>query len=245
VLLATALAVPPLSPLARRYEFVEAFQFSAYAMAVPALLVLGVPRAFLGHLRNSNQERARQAARVDRSKNSPRGAPAMVQRALSLGLFISAVVGWRTPMAVYAIVRDRWLLAGEGVSLVLAGGALWLELVQFPPVVLRSPRPLRAAMAGVAMWTVWTVAYLVGFSNSSWYKAFRHVAGRWPSVAADQQFSTAVLWLVATVTFMPVVFWNVLAWLRAEEQQDAPAHRSAFRPERGPANASRSAGVDS
>ena len=41
VFLAAILALPPVSSLALRYEFVAALQFAAYAMAVPALLVLG------------------------------------------------------------------------------------------------------------------------------------------------------------------------------------------------------------
>ena len=123
-------------------------------------------------------------------------------------------------MAVNAIERHPWLLTAEAVSLVLTGGLLWLELVQPQTAPSSRSRPLRAAVAAaVAMWTVWTIAYLVGFSTASWYTAFHHVAGHWPSLAADQQFSTAVLWLVATVAFMPVVFWNVLEWLRSDEQR--------------------------
>ena len=245
VFLAVVVAVPPLSVLARRYEFVEAFQFAAYAMGVPALFVLGVPRARLGSLRLPGEVRAREAARPDRSDGSPWHRPAIGQSALSLGLFMGAVVAWRTPLAVDAIEHHPWLLTAEAVSLVLAGGVLWLELVQSQAPVPLCPRPLRAAVAAtVAMWTVWTIAYLVGFSSSSWYPAFRHVAGHWPSLAADQQFSTAVLWLVATVTFMPVVFWNVLAWLRSDEQQDTGTYPHGTGSEHGPAISSRSAGLD-
>jgi cytochrome c oxidase assembly factor CtaG len=239
-----AVAVPPLSVLARRYEFVEAFQFAAYAMAVPALFGLGVPRARLGSLRLPGEVRAREAARTYRSDGSPGRRPAIGRSALSLGLFMGAVVAWRTPLAVDAIERHPWLLTAEAVSLVLAGGVLWLELVHPRAPGPLSARPLSATVATLAMWTVWTVAYLVGFSSSSWYTAFPHVAGRWPSLAADQQFSTAVLWLVATVTFLPVVFWDVLAWLRSDEQQNTGTDPPVTGSEHGPAISSRSAGLD-
>jgi cytochrome c oxidase assembly factor CtaG len=163
---------------------------------------------------------------------------------LSLGLFMAAVVAWRTPTAVDAIERHSWFLAAEVASLLAAGGAFWLELLGSGPLVSRARRPMRAVMAAVAMWSVWTVAYLVGFSSTSWYTAFHHVAGRGLSVAADQQFSTAVLWLVATLAFMPVVFWNVLAWLRAEEQPDAGAYRSMAGSQASPAGARSSASGD-
>jgi len=45
-------------------------------------------------------------------------------------------------------------------------------------------------------------------------------------VAADQQFSTGVLWLVAAVAFMPVIFWNLLTWLRSEDELEMDQHRS-------------------
>ena len=40
--------VPPLAPWSRRYEFVEALQFSFFAIVIPALVVIGSPWALLG-----------------------------------------------------------------------------------------------------------------------------------------------------------------------------------------------------
>ena len=48
VLLLVAWVVPPLSPLARRYEFVEALQFAFFAIVIPALVVIGSPWSLLG-----------------------------------------------------------------------------------------------------------------------------------------------------------------------------------------------------
>ena len=139
---------------------------------------------------------------------------------LLLGLFMVSAVAWRTPGAVDALERHPWLLVLEAVSLVVVGVAFWSELVETGPLMARSRRPLRALMAAVAMWTVWIVAYLVGFSSSAWYPAFHHVAGHGLSTAADQQLSTGVLWFFAAVAFMPVVFRNVIVWLRAQDDSD-------------------------
>ena len=45
--LAVVVVLPPLFQLSRRYEFVQALQFSVFALVVPALVALGVPRARL------------------------------------------------------------------------------------------------------------------------------------------------------------------------------------------------------
>jgi cytochrome c oxidase assembly factor CtaG len=131
---------------------------------------------------------------------------------------MAAVIAWRTPGAVDAIERHQWLVALQAVSLAAVGVALWRELVGSGPIA--PLRPFRAVLAAVAMWTVWVVAYVAGFSATSWYVAFHHFAGRGLSAAADQQFATGVLWLAASLSFMPVVFWNVLAWLRSEDSRE-------------------------
>jgi hypothetical protein len=73
-------------------------------------------------------------------------------------------------------------------------------------------------LAALAMWTVWTVAYLEGMSSTGWYHAFHHVAGIGLSAAAERELSAALIWAVAAVVFMPVVFSNLFRWLRAESQ---------------------------
>ena len=85
----------------------------------------------------------------------------------------------------------------------------------------RVRRPLRGLMAAVAMWTIWTVAYLAGFSSTSWYPAFHHLAGR--GLSARSQSAVRDGSFVARGgpdSFMPVVFWNLLAWLRSEESRE-------------------------
>ena len=145
----------------------------------------------------------------------------MVTRStLLLVLFMGGVVAWRTPGAVDALERDPWLLVAEAASLAVVGVAFWSELVESGPLIARSRRPFRAVMAAVAMWTVWTVAYLLGFSSSAWYPAFHHVAGHGLSTIADQQLSTGVLWFFAAVAFVPVVFRNLFVWLRAQDDAD-------------------------
>ena len=216
--LGVIVVLPPIFGLARRYEFVEAAQFAAYAIVVPALVVLAVP--WHGHGRWMSPW-------VDTLASRRRRHSSRVLSALVLGSYMTTVVVWRTPAAVAAISSYPGLIALEAVSLVVVGGAFWLELVEPRPLEPRTGRPLRAVMAAVAMWTVWTISYLGGFSRTTWYTGFSHFAGHGLSAAADQQFSTWVCWCVAAVAFMPVVFWNLLSWLRSEDDLDVSLHRSS------------------
>ena len=221
LVLAAAVVVPPLFGLARRYEFVEAGQFSVYAMVVPALLVLGAPWEGFGRARADRHSRGgRVSLWVDRLASRRRLHPSLALSTLILAAYMAAVVAWRTPAAVAALRLHPGLIALEAASLVVVGVAFWLELVESGRLVPRPRRPFRAVMAAVAMWTVWTIAYLGGFSSTTWYTGFSHFAGHGLSAAADQQFSTGVCWFVAALAFMPVVFWNLLAWLRSEDDLD-------------------------
>lgn len=202
--------VPPVATLARRYDFVEAVQFCLLALGVPALLVLGGP-----------WQRSQRAARLaERRRRHPEG----VRSIAFLALYGIAVVAWRIPPSVDGLVRHPWLLGIEAVTLVAAGVGLWLELLESPPLVPRSPPPWRALYAALPMWTIWVTAYAVGLSRAEVYRAFHHVAGGL-SAAADQEVATGTLWGVALLAFVPVVFANLLRWLRNDEQPDEELRR--------------------
>ena len=53
------------------------------------------------------------------------------------------------------------------------------------------------------------------------------MAGSGLSLAADQQVTTGVLWAIAACAFIPVIFWNLVVWLRSEEDPDQELHRLA------------------
>ena len=104
----------------------------------------------------------------------------------------------------------------EGVTLLVFGLGLWLELVVSPPLLPRSGYLRRAVLAGLVMWAFWILAYWTGLSTRDVYRSFPHVAGGL-SAAADQQIASAVLWFAAAVALVPVVFWNALQWLQTED----------------------------
>ena len=110
----------------------------------------------------------------------------------------------------------RWSPAGVG---------LWLELVESPPFSPRLARPKRIALAAVDMWTIWVTAYLVGLSHASVYPSYAHVAGRDLSVSADQALTTGILWLASLCAFIPVIFSNLVRWLRSDEDPDDALYR--------------------
>ncbi|HYA51184.1 MAG TPA: cytochrome c oxidase assembly protein, partial [Streptosporangiaceae bacterium] len=154
LVLVLACLLPPLSVLARRYVFVESFQFSAFAMAGPALIVLGAPWRFL---RLSGPAGRLAAARRDERS--------FLRAAIFLLAFMGACLAWRLPPVMDALARQPALVVAEAVTLLAAGAGLWLELVESPPLAPRLPRPQRAAVAALAMWSIWAVAYVLGFAS--------------------------------------------------------------------------------
>ena len=106
------------------------------------------------------------------------------------------------------------------VTLIAAGSALWLELVQSPPLLPGLSRPQRAAMAAASMWTIWVLAYITGMSKVAWPAAYSHATGHGLSSAADQQFAVAVMWAVPALCFPPVIYGMIIAWLRDSADPD-------------------------
>ncbi len=205
---------PPFGTSARRSDWAEALQFLVLALVAPRLLVasepwrplgLGNVAATLAEARRRHPERLRSAAIV--------------------GAALACLVAWRTAAAVDALHAGGWPLAVEAISLTAAGTALWLEMVASAPLAPRSARPLRMAIAAVSMWTVWILAYMIAMSPGDWYPAYRHTPGHGLGVAADQQITAGVMWLVAGACFVPLIFSNLLAWLRSEEDADHELHR--------------------
>lgn len=231
--IAVAVCLPDLFGVASGSELAQTLWYAAMAMVAPALIVLGASRSLVA-ARDAFVARlgGRRAGGVTEhhSRFGSRFPAAVV-----LVADLVAIACWRTPAFVNALANHPVLVLAEATTLVLAGVLLWLELVDLPARVSRSPRPRRAVLAALAMWTVWTLAYLGGMSSTGWYDAFHHVAGVGLSAAADRQVSAAALWAVAAVVFMPVVFWNLAQWLRAESgTKDQPLgagrDRRAFDP---------------
>jgi hypothetical protein len=75
------------------------------------------------------------------------------------------------------------------------------------------------------MWTIWVTAYVVGLSHASVYRAFPHVAGHDLSVSADQALTTGLLWFGSLCAFLPVIFSNLVLWLRNDEDLDDALYR--------------------
>lgn len=238
VLVALAVAVlvvalvPPLSSEARRLEVYQALQFALLALGVPALVVLGAPWRLLGLAAGpAAGADAEGIAVLDRPRLADRLAaarrrhPEPVRSLAFLVIELAVVVAWRTPAAVDAVARHGWLSVVEAIILMGAGVGLWLELVESPPVMPRLARPRRIVAGAVAMWTIWVTAYLLGLSHASVYVAYHHVAGHGLSVAADQALSTWVLWFTSLCAFLPLIFTNLVVWLRGDEDPDDALRR--------------------
>ncbi len=75
------------------------------------------------------------------------------------------------------------------------------------------------------MWTIWILAYVLGMADGSPYAIYRHSVAERAEQATESQIATGIMWFVAGCAFVPVVFSNLLQWLRAEENPDEELHR--------------------
>jgi cytochrome c oxidase assembly factor CtaG len=198
--------VPPMWGAARRDEWAQALQFVVLAFLGPSLLAVGAPWDRLG--------RGGPVGRWATRRRPERGESRLVGTAF---VFIVVSVLWRSAPAVNALLRHGALVALEALTLVVAGLAFQVELVESPPLRACPSRPYRIGATAAVMWSAWVVAYLAGMSHSQWYGGFRHVAGRGISAVADQQISAAIVWFVTAAIFVPIIFWNLMHWLQSEE----------------------------
>jgi cytochrome c oxidase assembly factor CtaG len=218
LVLVLACLLPPLSALARRYVFAESIQFSAFAMAGPALIVLGAPWRLL-----------RLSGPAGRLAAAHRGNRSFLRAGIFLLAFIGVCLAWRLPPVMDALAGQPALVVAEAVTLLTAGAAVWLEIVDSPPVAPRLPRPQRAAVAALAMWSIWIAAYVLGSASHAVFSAY-DAAGSGLGAVADQEIAVGVVWAVAGCCFVPVVMANMLGWLTGGEDADEEFQR-VFRDE--------------
>ncbi len=218
-LMAVAMA-PPVETLARQYLFVESVQFCLLSMAGPALIVLGAPWRLL---RLSPGQAREPGGRPDQAGTHRDLADRLAARRLDRPSFARAMgfgvwwvgvcVCWRLPPVLDALARHPALILAAWATLSSAGIGLWFELVNSPPLTPRLSRPRRAAIAALAMWSTWAIAFVLGFARGPVVHAYDGV-GSSLSAVADQELAAFVLWLVAACSFVPVIFVSLLTWLR-------------------------------
>ena len=232
--------VPPVATLARQYVFVESAQFVLFAIVAPALIVLGAPWRLLRLSRTGEDRLAGGAAGAGQAgAGTPPGAGPLDRLAAGrqqqrsflraagfLVWFFGICLVWRLPPVVDALARHPTLVAAELVTLLAAGIGLWLELVASPPLEPRLPKPHRAAIAALAMWSTWAVAYALGFANHAVFHGY-DAAGNGLSAVADQQITVGLVWAVSAFCFVPVVFATMLSWLAGKDDPDEELQRLA------------------
>ncbi len=226
------LILPPVSTLARRYEFVQALQFSLFAVGVPALFVIGSPWRLL-HLSTASKNDIRTRSVAELSSFGPvdrwsAGRHRHLQPLRSVAVFVIYVVfavAWRTPVAVDGLVHHPMLLLLEVGTLVPVGIWLWTELVASTPLEPRLVRPHRIGLSAVSMWIIWILAYFVALSHGVWYSAYHHRAGVGISLSADQQLTAGMMWLVSGTVYISLIYWNLYKWLQSEEDPSGELHQ--------------------
>lgn len=211
VLLALA-GLPPVASHATSTVWVQTLQFALLLFGVAPLSAIGAPVAAF---RRERTGQARSSWRRDVRRPPVRGW-------LGIATFWVVMVGWRVPPAVDAVARDSTWLWLEASTLVAGGWLLWSALAGSPPWLALHQRPRRMALAAVATWSTWIFAYIVGFSPRPFYPAFAREAGPMSS----QELAVAILWATSAVVFLPVIFTNLVRWLRSDE---APGRSSLVR----------------
>jgi cytochrome c oxidase assembly factor CtaG len=213
--------------LARRYVVAESVQFVVFAMAAPALIVLGAPWQLLRLSRPAGPGPGRPGTGpLDRLAAARWQKTSFLRAAGFLLVFIAASVAWRLPPVVDALARYPALVAVELVTLLPAGIGLWLELVNSPPLEPRLPNPHRATIAALAMWSTWAVGYALGFANHAVFHGYDG-PGSALSAIADQQIAVGLVWAVSACCFVPVIFVTMLRWLSPSDNPDEELQRLA------------------
>ena len=210
--------VPPLAPLARRYEVVETAQYLTFAFVAPALIVVGAPWRALGWARVAPSGEVHFWGRV-----RPAGVAGQRRSLLEAFALVVLAIAWRTAPVVDALVRDPVLMVVEALTLTGVATALFADLVVSPPLRPGTSRPYRIGMSAVVMWVVWVLAYLDGMAAHSWYSVFNGTPTL--SRVADQQLAAGSVWVVTAGVFLPIIFANLVRWLQSEEDPDDELYR--------------------
>ncbi len=213
-----AVLVPPLAPLARRYEVVETAQYLTFAFIAPALIVLGAPWRALGWVRVAPSGEVHFWGRI-----RPAGVAGQRRSLEEAFTVVALAIVWRAAPVVDALVRDPVLMVVEALTLSAAATALFADLIVSAPLRPGTSRPYRIGMSAVVMWVVWVLAYLDGMASHSWYSAFRGTAAL--SRVADQQLAAGSVWAVTAAVFLPIIFANLVRWLQSEEDPDDELYR--------------------
>lgn len=216
-LLTLAMLVPPAGTYARQYAFVQALQFVIFAVAAPALLVVGAaggkPAVYAWPGRLAGRVLHGALGRISGQIGHPGESAAVSLAALRLLTFMALVVVWRLPAATRALAGTPPLALLEMLTLEAAGLALWLELAGRNTGKPRVSRPLRAALAALSMWTIWIIAYVTGMSSA-------RASGSALGTVTDQQIGVAIMWAVPAICFVPVVYALMISWLGEREDPD-------------------------
>jgi cytochrome c oxidase assembly factor CtaG len=220
--LTLAVLLPPAGTYARQYAFAQALQFVIFAVAAPALFVVGAgariyqlagwPAMIARRVRG--QAVSRGASETARRGVS--GDAAARNAAAKLVAFMALVIVWRLPAATSALATEPLLAVLEMVTLTAAGLAIWIELAAPPADRPRASRPQRTAVAALSMWTIWIIAYVTGMSKAS----FPHTAALGLVAAADQQVGVAIMWAIPAICFVPVIYALAITWLGEREDPD-------------------------
>jgi cytochrome c oxidase assembly factor CtaG len=222
-LLLTAGAIAsPLDYWADDYLFAHMIQHIVLAFFAPALIVLGAPWLALqrGLPRPLRRDVGHLAQRVRRAAWSRRLGRVISDPRLTFLAFNVNMVVWHLPgpfdLAERTAAVHIW---AEHAGFLVLGVLLWLQILESPPLRSRLSPLYRAATAfGTNAVMVGVAMTLVLFTHRL-YPVYAHVPHALLGQAADQQVAGSALWICGEFTLAPAIYWNVLAFLREQDQR--------------------------
>jgi len=238
VVLALIAVLPPAATYARQDASVQALQFVIFAVSVPGLLVLGITSV----ARRAASRSSDPGTSPDRGTRAAIPGPRLLARpaghlagtdrraaggaAAKVLVFAALVITWRLPPVLEALVSHPALTAAELVTLAGAGSAVWIDLLAAVPSRRPLPRPLRAAIAAVTMWTIWIVAYITGMFGTAPVPAGHATDAL--TAATQRQLGVAIMWAVPAIFLAPVIYTMLIRWLGERDDPDAELRAAAL-----------------
>ncbi len=207
----------PVANEALRSAWGEALQYGLVLFGAVPLAVLGAPAGL--RWRSSRAETQRPVRRLPG------------HGWWSFGAFFLVMVGGRVPVVIGVLARYPSLVAAEVVVLVAGATPLWVDLVGSAPWSALEERPRRMLWAACGAWSTWIAAYVLGFSSHAWSPALARGASL-ASVVQGQEVAAVMLWFLAALSFLPVVFVNLTRWLGADDEPSGAVLAGAVTSER-------------
>ncbi len=216
----------PLEKLSEQLFWAHMLQHVLLLVVAPPLIVLARPwprlwRAFsLSGRRSAGRWLAlSDAAAPLRVISRTAGRPAV-----SIVLFSLVLVSWHVPALFDATLRSIWVHALEHLLFFTTAMLFWKHVIPSPPLRAPLPELQRAGYVVLAMVVCWALAVVLALEPHAIYSHYAQEASRPGGISAlaDQQLAAGIMWVPGSISFLVVLFAQILRWLTPPTQARRP-----------------------